>query len=432
VSRKASNGRGNALLQATVIKKCSRAYHRPASNKACAGGTCQHTCEPARIEACGHQWTVRYSVNSRQREKSFASVTEAQAFQLTLSTGKQTDGALFTDPKAGHIPFLPLCGKYIDGMAKAGAASKDTYRRNFANPAVTKLLTGTSVQDAARMDEDVKTLLNVTLGAYSGNYRGNIRRIIIGTLDDCVRKGLIPRHMLTGIELAPRIVTAEEYEAQNTGLVCVADDVVAMLADGLAVTGQDRAGRERTRMLPGMGIAPWLQRTMGLRIREALGVRKADFRVRPDGTRYLHLCWQASRDGRTLEPLKHRQAGQYRDIPVPDMIWDMVQAMPDGPLCPGPRATPYASYETARRRYSGILRHLEIAGVHTHSLRHQFATEALDADPRELPNISQVLGHDDIATTLRFYVHASADAEQRIGKLMNNRWTAAPALKAVA
>jgi hypothetical protein len=69
-------------------------------------------------------------VNSRQREKSFASLTDAQTFQLTLSTGKQTDGAMFTDP------------------------------------AVTDLLTGRSVHDVARMDDEVTTLLNVTLGAY--------------------------------------------------------------------------------------------------------------------------------------------------------------------------------------------------------------------------------------------------------------------------
>jgi hypothetical protein len=59
---------------------------------------------------------------------------------------------------------------------------------------------------------------------------------------------------------------------------------------------------------------------MGLRIREALGVRKSDFKQRTDGTRYLHLCWQASENGRELEPLKHRKAGEFRDIPVPDMV----------------------------------------------------------------------------------------------------------------
>src|ERR1700749_3346498 len=102
--------------------------------------------------------------------------------------------------------------------------------------------------------------------------------------------------------------------------------------------------------MPGCGIAPWLQRTMGSRIREALGVRKADFRTRADGTRYLHLCWQASGNDQTLKPLKHRQVGDFRDIPVPDTIWDRVQELPAGPLCPGPGGTPYLPYGTAANR----------------------------------------------------------------------------------
>jgi hypothetical protein len=73
-----------------------------------------------------------------------------------------------------------------------------------------------------------------------------------------------------------------------------------------------------------------------------------------------------------------------------------------------------------------MLDHLGIEGAHTHSLRHQFASEALDANPRELANISQVLGHDSIETTLRFYIHASANAEQRIGAMMNARRTLSP------
>jgi integrase len=189
-------------------------------------------------------------------------------------------------------------------------------------------------------------------------------------------------------------------------MVTVPDEVVRTLADGITATTTDKAGRTRSRVLPGLGIAPWLQRTMGLRIREALGVRKSDFRQRPDGTRYLHLCWQASENGRELEPLKHRKADDFRDVPVPDMIWDMVQQLPDGPLCPGPNGTPYLPYSTAGNRFGRILGHLGISGVHTHSLRHQFASEALDADPRELPSISQVLGHDSVETTLHFYINS--------------------------
>jgi hypothetical protein len=61
------------------------------------------------------------------------------------------------------------------------------------------------------LDVEVKALLNKTLGSYSDDYRGNVRRIITGTLDECVRRGIIPRHTLSGIELAPRIVTTLHF-----------------------------------------------------------------------------------------------------------------------------------------------------------------------------------------------------------------------------
>jgi hypothetical protein len=231
VPRKTSTA-ANALIQAAIIKKCDRTSHRPDSNKQCTNGTCQHTCDPAQVEKCAHKWTVRYSVNSRQREQSFATVTEAQMFQLALSTGKQTQGAMFTDPRAGLVRFLPLCGPFIGKIARPAPAPKATYRSNFGNPAVTKLLEDRSVAEVARIDDEVKTLLNVTLGAYSDDYRGVVRRVITGPLDECVRKGIIPRHQLSGIELAPQIVTAEQYEARSKGMVSVDDDTVRMLAGG--------------------------------------------------------------------------------------------------------------------------------------------------------------------------------------------------------
>ena len=49
MSRRAATG-NNGKLQATVLKKCDRTYHRPATNKLCAAGTCQHTCLPSGIE----------------------------------------------------------------------------------------------------------------------------------------------------------------------------------------------------------------------------------------------------------------------------------------------------------------------------------------------------------------------------------------------
>ena len=48
-------------------------------------------------------------------------------------------------------------------------------------------------------------------------------------------------------------------------------------------------------------------------------------------------------------------AGEGRDIPVPDFVWHIIQALPDRPLCPGAtRRTRYLSYVTATSRMAAI------------------------------------------------------------------------------
>lgn len=115
---------------------------------------------------------------------------------------------------------------------------------------------------------------------------------------------------------------------------------------------------------------------------------------------------------------------------MPDYVWEMVQAMPDGPLCPGP-TTRYLQYGTAWDRFHAITAALSIDGYTTHSLRHQFAGECLD-DGMNVVDLSVVLGLADPSVTLRIYVHAMPDADVRTRAMMNARWTAKPALAAAA
>jgi hypothetical protein len=131
-------------LQATIFKKCDRTYHRPETNKMCAGGTCQHTCEAAETGRCRHAWTVRYTVNGVQRDKSFrdeidaakrvqwgSGLKKAQDFQLELTRGKRAQGRTYVDPKAGNELFGPACEAFI--MSPALHASADSRQRYLSN-----------------------------------------------------------------------------------------------------------------------------------------------------------------------------------------------------------------------------------------------------------------------------------------------------------
>ena len=70
-------------------------------------------------------------------------------------------------------------------------------------------------------------------------------------------------------------------------------------------------------------------RGYGLRIQEALAVQKSCFR---DGGRTLRVYEQVNRYSTGTMPLGTGKLGQYRDIPVPGHLRDMVKALPDGYL----------------------------------------------------------------------------------------------------
>ncbi len=444
MSRRAGTG-NNGKLQATIFKKCDRTYHRPQTNKQCASGTCQHTCEATEIDRCRHAWTVRYNVNGVQRDKSFrdemdacrrvqwgTGLKKAQDFQLELTRGKRAQGKTYVDPRAGDELFGVAAEAFIMSPAlDASVDSRSSYLSNYRTNIKARFACRTLAQMATQQSADeVAELLNITMAGKSIGQRRQARMIITGTMDAAVRAEKIGRHKLAGINLTEgsRPAPAHDDDDDETGgFVFITDAQVAMLADGIWVSD----GHGRRRFLPGVGVAAWLQRTMGLRIREALGVDRADFKTRKDGSRYLRLRAQASRDGRGRVPLKHRKEGEGRNVAVPDYVWEMVAVMPEGPLCPGPRGSRYMQYHTVWRRFHAITAALTIDDYTTHSLRHQFASECLD-DGMNVVDLSAVLGHADPSVTLRTYVHAMPDAEARTRVMMNARWAARPALTVAA
>lgn len=421
----------NGIIQATIFKKCDRAGHKPASNKACAAGTCQHTCEPGQVGQCSHKWTVRYSVNSRQREASFATLTEARVFQGDLSVKKVTQGALFTDPRAGVKKFGDIRRQYVARL-DIRPDTLEVYERNYRGSGAAAMLDGLPVATVARMEAEIETLVNVTHLRKSRVYRANVLRMVQGTLDLAVRRHLIPGHQVVGIELKTYRPTAEEWAVANAPWVFVTDAQVRALAEGISVTRAGKNGTAREHELNGIGVAAWLMRCCGARIGEALGAHKADFTQRDDGSRVWQLRWQAADDGKALVALKHRPAGEGRDIPVPDFIWNIIQALPDGPVCPGATSrTRYLSYVTAAGRLAAIAEALWMDPAwHAHNLRHQFASEEA-ASGANIADLAETLGHQSPDVTFRRYVRSMPGRLDRMAGRMNARW-GKPALTVAA
>jgi hypothetical protein len=309
-----------------------------------------------------------------------------------------------------------------------GPETLEVYQRNYRGSGAQDMLDGLPVATVARMEAEVEALVNDAHLKKSRVYRASVLRMVQGTLDLAVRRHVIPGHQVVGIELKTYRPTAAEWAAQNAPWVLVADEQVRHLAGGITVTSAGKDGTARTRALKGLGVAAWLMRCCGARIGEALGAGKAGFTGAGDGSKVWQLRWQAADDGKSLAALKHRPAGEGRDIPVPEYAWNMIQALPDGPLCPGAtRRTRYLSYVTATGRLAAVAGELGVDPAwHAHNLRHQFASEEA-ASGANIADLSETLGHQSPDVTYRRYVGSMPGRLDRMAARMNARWTAGPA-----
>jgi len=131
-----------------ILKKCDRRFHKPSTNRACAAGTCQHTCDrPAR---CPHAWTLRYFANGKQLEQSFKDDIDGQGCvrygsgerkardaQLKITHDKRAEGATFIDPRGGREDFGTAVDVWI-GRHAVTESTRNGYRdttRTWVKPA---------------------------------------------------------------------------------------------------------------------------------------------------------------------------------------------------------------------------------------------------------------------------------------------------------
>lgn len=65
-----------------------------------------------------------------------------------------------------------------------------------------------------------------------------------------------------------------------------------------------------------------------------------------------------------------------------------------------------------RRRFNTLMKHLEITGIHFHTLRHTFATQLIEEgiNPK---TVSEFLGHASVSITLERYVHPSEEEKRK-------------------
>jgi integrase len=323
--------------------------------------------------------TIRYQDNGRQRERSFATKREADDFKIKFEHDNREH--TFVDPRAGKATFKDAAEAYIDNLDRA-ANTKTGYRVSLRTSC--KSIHGRTLASLAQDRDGVVALINGLKEDKSASTANVARSLIVGVMNAAKASGKISSHRLDKI-------TVRRNKVKAAVIIPCTMPQLETLAKAMPAS---------------VALVVWLMRGCGLRVSEAMAVRLDGFR---SFGKILRVHEQVTREG-GYGPLKDRQQGEYRDIPVPAWLWAKVQAhvaehgTHDGYLFP------MMSYHGVAGPFKRGVKAAKLGDDFTpHQLRHQFASVLLGKWV-PLTVVADWLGHKDINVTHQVYSHLLPDS----------------------
>lgn len=158
----------------------------------------------------------------------------------------------------------------------------------------------------------------------------------------------------------------------------------------------------------------------GLRIGELIALQWSDIDF-AKGILTVSKSCHDSKDGLIVDEPK--TANSRRLIPLPKQLIPIIKGIKkksDSPFVVSANGSP-VSVRSYQRSFELLLKRLNIPHKGFHSLRHTFATRALECG-MDVKTLSEILGHKNPSVTLNRYAHSlmehKADMMNRLGKLL--------------
>lgn len=153
----------------------------------------------------------------------------------------------------------------------------------------------------------------------------------------------------------------------------------------------------------------------GLRIGELLALTWNDIDFEKSILIISKTCYDSSEEGTRIRNINiPKTKNSIREIPLPTKILEMLKEMKKKSKCEfviaeGEKFVFMRSYQ---RTFELLLKKLKIPHKGFHSLRHTFATRALECG-MDVKTLSEILGHKNPTITLNRYVHSLWEHKKR-------------------
>lgn len=161
---------------------------------------------------------------------------------------------------------------------------------------------------------------------------------------------------------------------------------------------------------------------MGLRVGEVCGLKWSDIdlekRILTVRRTVQRVAVHDGNNRTVVMIMPPKTETSVREIPIPDTVFDMLKNCADAEdnyVLSGTAA----SIEPRKMQYhfAKILKNANLPSVRFHSLRHAFASKAVEVG-FDIKTLSEILGHSKVELTMNLYVHSNMDRKRSCMALM--------------
>lgn len=161
-------------------------------------------------------------------------------------------------------------------------------------------------------------------------------------------------------------------------------------------------------------IAILLSLYAGLRIGEVCALKWSDIDMHKQIIRARHSIIRVSAsEGSYLVVDKPKTISSIREIPIIDSVYEMLKTFPKkDEVFVASGTSEFLKPRTLEYHFKQILKKCNINQINYHALRHTFATSCIQSGV-DVKSLSEILGHSNVSTTLKIYVHSSIDMKKQ-------------------